>query len=104
MLDQEHSLELAVSAYIRSMPVLRIDVSDAAEPESDRGLTERNSIGLLSNFSRPSLDAASEQWLGRCCDRERVRGSGLWNNNHVDENYEPSFLAVLKKYVAVVHA
>jgi hypothetical protein len=29
-------------------------------------------------------------------DRERVRQSGLWNNRHVDETYDPRFLDVFE--------
>ena len=31
--------------------------------------------------------------------REIVRRSGLWNNNHVDENYDPAFISLLEHYV-----
>lgn len=41
-----------------------------------------------------------KEWLGHSSDRERVRGSGLWNQNHVDENYEPGFLDGLQQLVA----
>ena len=29
--------------------------------------------------------------LGRQCDRERVRGAGLWNSDYVDKPYDPAF-------------
>jgi hypothetical protein len=95
----EHVLEAAVSEHIRAMPFLWIDVDDEPGPGSDRGLIERNSIALLSNYLHTSIDPASSDWLGRLCDRERVRKSGLWNNNHVDEEYDPRFLDVLEGYV-----
>jgi hypothetical protein len=56
---------------------------------------ERNCIGLLSNYRRAPLDAPSRTWLGAHYDRERVQTSGLWNNSHVDEDYDPRFLDVL---------
>lgn len=96
----EHVLESAVSQYIQAMPFLWVDIDDAPDPKTDRGLIERNSIGLLSNYMQPPIDAASDKWLGAHCDRERVQRSGLWNNNHVDEGYDPEFLAVLERYVA----
>ena len=29
----------------------------------------------------------------------RTRIRGLWNNKHVDEDYNPTFLSVLERYV-----
>ena len=98
--QREHVLESAVSQYIRAMPFLWVDIDDAPDPKSDRGLIERTSIGLLSNYMQAPIDAASDNWLGAYCDRERVQRSGLWNNNYVDEGYDPEFLAVLERYVA----
>lgn len=34
----------------------------------------------------------SSGWLGHFCNRERVKKSGLWNQNHVEEAYNPGFL------------
>jgi hypothetical protein len=95
ILQDEAQLEIAVSQHIRSMPFVWISVDDPPGPDSIRGLVERNSIALLSNHRRPPLDPCSKGWLGSCCDRDRVRASGLWNNNHVDEEHEPNFLDVL---------
>jgi hypothetical protein len=67
------------------MPFLWLAINDEPGPTSARGVIERNSIGLLSNFWKSSLDTQSKQWLGAYCDRDRVCKSGLWNNNHVDE-------------------
>jgi hypothetical protein len=66
---------------------------------SRRGYIERNSIALLSKYNKPPLDPPAEAWLGRHCNRERVRQSGLWNSNHVDENYDPAFLDELDRLV-----
>jgi hypothetical protein len=57
---------------------------------------------LLSNYGKKPLDPASPGWLGRHCNRERVRGSGLWNSNHVDEPYDPAFLDRLAQLVAAM--
>jgi hypothetical protein len=97
--QREHVLESAVSQYIRAMPFLWVDIDDAPDPKTDRGLIERNSIGLLSNYMQTPIDRPSDSWLGAYCDRERVQRSGLWNNNHVDEEYDSEFLAVLERYV-----
>ena len=95
----EKPLEVAVSQHIRSMPFLWIKIEDEPGPQSDRGVIERNSIALLSNYAKNPLNSPSADWLGIQCGRERVRTSGLWNNNHVDESYDPEFLKLLEKYV-----
>jgi hypothetical protein len=96
ILSNEYALEVAVSEHIRSMPFLWVKVDDPPGPDSNRGIIERNSIALLSNFGDAQFDAPSEEWLGHNCDRERVRRSGLWNNNHVDEIYDQNFLAIFR--------
>lgn len=60
---------------------------------------ERNAIALLSNRNKAALDPPSPEWLGRHCDGERVRESGLWNSNHVDEAYDPAFLDEFEQLV-----
>ena len=99
ILNAELTLERAVRSQVRSLEFLWLEIADPATPESDRGLIERNSIALLSNFGRPALDPATPGWLGRDCDRERVRLFGLWNNRHVDELHDPRFLSLLERYV-----
>src|SRR5437899_2500265 len=81
----EQDLERKVSEVIAHMPLIWVSVEDEAGPDSLRGYIERNSIALLSNYRKISLDPPSQQWLGRHSDRERVRNAGLWNQNHVDE-------------------
>ena len=94
--NEETRLEAVVSEYIRAMTFLWLAVDDPLGSGSFRGVIERNSIALLSNFGNDPLDPPSDGWLGRSSDRERVRLSGLWNNNHVDENHDPSFLGILE--------
>ncbi len=95
----EAELELRVSRYVGEMPFLWLDVGDEPGPSSERGLIERNAIALLSSSREPAPDPASTAWLGHFSDRERVRRSGLWNNQHVDEYYSPSFLDVVERRV-----
>jgi hypothetical protein len=97
--ERELELERAVSGVIRAMPFLWLAVEDKPGPQSLRGYIERNAIALLSNYGRPPLDPPSDNWLGRWCDRERVRNSGLWNSNHVDETFDPAFLVSLEELV-----
>jgi hypothetical protein len=88
----ELALERRVSETIGNMPFLWLAIDDEAGPESLRGNIERNAIALLSNCNKSPLDPPSQGWLGHHSDRERVRKSGLWNQNHVEEPYAPDFL------------
>jgi hypothetical protein len=58
----------------------------------------------LSNFGKPPHDPPSTSWLGHHCNRERVRSSGQWNSNHVDETYDPAFLDRLERLVSEMRA
>ena len=91
----EQPPELAVSDVIGEMPFLWLDVDDAPGPASLRGYIEKNAIALLSNYGKRPIDPPSRSWLGCHCNREKVRDSGLWNSNHVDEPYDPGFLDTL---------
>ncbi len=95
----ELGLERAVSEIIRTMPFMWLSIGDEPGPGSMRGNIERNAIALLSNFNKAPLDPASAHWLGRHCDRDRVRLSGLWNQNHVDQSYDPAFLEDMERIV-----
>jgi hypothetical protein len=96
----ELALEREVSLVIGAMPFVWLPLEDKAGKESPRGYIERNSIALLSNRNKVALDPPSGEWLGRHCDRDRVRGSGLWNSNHVDESYDLAFLDELDRYAS----
>lgn len=99
---REHELEVAVSRYIEAMPFLWVAVPDLPGPNSWRGYIERNCIALLSNWEKRPLDSPSSGWLGHRCDRERVRRSGLWNSDHVNERYDPAFLITLEECIAAM--
>lgn len=96
----EHVLEREVSKVIGAMPFLWLAVDDEPGPQSMRGFIERNAIALLSNHGKAALDPPSAGWLGHACNREKVRRSGLWNSNHVDEVCDPRFLDVMAALVA----
>ena len=81
------------------MPFLWLDVGDEPGPGSLRGHIERNSIALLSNWGKGSLDPPSPDWLGHFCDRALVRESGLWNQRHVNEGYDRTFLDTLERLI-----
>lgn len=96
----EIKLEQEVSEIIRQMPFIWLSIDDDPGPASQRGVIERNSIALLSNLGRPAIDDSSKNWLGRCSNRPKVRESGLWNQNHVEEIYDPSFLDILERHIS----
>lgn len=99
IVEAEEPLERAVSEDLGRMSFLWLAVDDPPGPDSLRAIVERNAIALLSNYGRPPLDPPSESWLGRHSDRERVRRSGLWNNRHVHEEYDPRFLDTLEALI-----
>ena len=100
----EEKLQAHVSHYIGRMPFLYLNVDDPPSPNSQRAHIERNAIALLSAYNHSTADKPSSGWLGHHSDREKVRLSGLWNNNHVDEAYNPSFLNTLERCIESTHA
>jgi hypothetical protein len=96
----EDALERKVSEVIGKMSFIWLPVGDMPGPNSQRGYIERNAIALLSNQGKSPIDQASRDWLGHYSDRERVRNSGLWNQNHVEEGYSPPFLDTLDHLVS----
>ena len=95
----EQPLERIVSTHIGEMPFLWLAVEYEPGPDSLRGYIERNAIALLSNWGKQPIDQPSSSWLGHHCNREKVRASGLWNSNHVNEDYDPAFLDVLARLI-----
>lgn len=95
--EQDH--ERRVSNYIRDLPFLWVKINDNPSPASDRAYIERNTIALASNYQKGSLDQRSEGWLGNDSPRREINESGLWNINHVGEQYDPAFLDRLKTAV-----
>ena len=81
------------------MPFLWLEIDDEPGPDTLRGVMERNAIALLSNHGRTPLDPPSPEWPGYDSDRPLVRGSGLWNQRHVEESHNPAFLSTLKMLV-----
>ncbi len=95
----ELELERRVSDYIRDLPFLWVRVEDEPGPESDRAYIERNTIALASNYAKGSVDPRARGWLGNESPSEEIRQSGLWNVNHVEEQYDPAFLNRLETAV-----
>jgi len=88
----EAPVERTVSDHIGRMPFLWLSINDEPGSASLRGLIERNSIALLTNQSDGALDSPSSDWLGLHSNRSAVVRSGLWNQRHTDEHYDPAFL------------
>jgi hypothetical protein len=96
--DLEDQVERQVSQHIRAMPFLWLPVPNHPNGASDRGYIEKDSIALLS-CRTGGADQPSSGWLGRHANSEKIRQSGLWNSNHVDDQYEPRYLVVLADLV-----
>lgn len=96
---QELTIEREVSNIIRFMPFLWLEVDDEPSKESKRAYLEKNIIALVSNWNKAPIDPSSDNWLGRYCPVEKVTGSGLWNDRHVDSEYDPASLDILENYI-----
>ena len=81
-----------MSEYICELPFLWVEVDDEPTPQSDRAYIDRNATALVSNYQKDSLDHRSADWLGRDSPRSEISDSGLWNINHVQEQYNTAFL------------
>jgi len=99
LVTAEAPVEQAVSRYIGVMPFLWLDVNDEPGRHSLRGAIEQNAIALLSNHGPAPLDPPSPSWLGNFSDRPLVRGCGLWNQRHVEQTHDPTFLDALEKMI-----
>jgi len=97
--DEEYILERRVSTYIREQPFLWVNLDDEPSADSDRAYLEQNVIALLSNFDEQPIDSRADGWLGRYSQSREIRESGLWNVNHVGEQYDSGFLDLLETAV-----
>lgn len=98
--NQEAPIERLVSEYIRSMPFLWVGVNGPPGPNSKRLLIEKNAIALLSNYGRKvKVDSTSLNWLGKYAWSDKIKISGLWNVDYVDQDYDQDFLNLLKRCV-----
>lgn len=100
--EGEQHVEHAVSEYIGLMPFLCVLADDESGKQSIRKTIEGNSITLLSQVGVAGslADPPSADWLGHFCRHEAVRRSGLWNVQHVEDEYDSRFLDVLENCAA----
>lgn len=97
--EQELEHERHVSNFIRDLPFLWVEVDDEPGPDSRRAEIEQNLIAMLSNYGDTPVDPRNSDWLGNHSPNQMIRGSGLWNVNHVAEDYDPSFLDLLETHI-----
>jgi hypothetical protein len=57
---------------------------------------KRGAIVGLSNLGKIPIDEQSLAWLERSAGRERIRTSGLWNVNRVEEVPNHAWIEVLR--------
>ncbi len=69
----EKDLEQTVSKTLGAMKLLWVPIKDGPGPQSLRRCIERNSMALLSGYRDEETTPASTSWLGRFCDREKIR-------------------------------
>jgi len=93
--EAEH--ERNVSHYIGAMPFVWLPVPTKPDGTSERGYLERNCIALLSG-----AEPASPDWLGLHAVNPAIKCSGLWNVNHVHEQYRPENLDRLEEYLVAL--
>lgn len=91
-----HALHPMVTSTISAMDVLWVEIDDRTE----RLELEKQCIMLLSNDQRAaaSVDPASAGWLGHFALSEKVRASGLWNQQHVTKPHTEGFLSAFARY------
>lgn len=95
-LDRQQRLARATSKHMWPMELLFVPIGR----ETSRRYIERNAIALLSEYDVDDpFDPPSRRWLGRHSRSDRVSNSGLWNSNHVADEYDPDFLNRLARYV-----
>lgn len=97
--EQEHDLEQQVSAYIRDLPFLWVDVPGEPGPDADRAVIEQNLIALVSHHRR-TAGPSDLDWLGYHSEKSEVYQSGLWNVRHVSDLFDPTAIDLLDDHVS----
>ena len=92
---QQRRLAKASSEHMWPMDFLFVPI----RREECRRYIEKNAIALLSEYNKKPIDPPSKGWLGRHSANERIKRSGLWNDKHVANAYDPEFLDRLEEYV-----
>jgi hypothetical protein len=98
--DHEDFLERKVSQIIGAMPFVWIAVDERPGTKIGRAYIERNAIALLSNYHKEVIYPASDNWLGKHSGHEKIIQSGLWNINHVNQDYDSDFMDKFECFVS----
>lgn len=97
----EKPLERLVSTYLHRLPFTVLEVPGPPSKTNDRAMIEENSIALLSNYARLTIDKSSEDWLGLYSGDDKVINSGLWNSKGVDRlDIDYHYFETFEKYLA----
>ena len=83
-----------------SIPLAQLLLDDEPSADSDRTYLEKNAIALLSNYQEQSIDPRDDGWLGQYSQSREIRESGLWNVNHVSDQYDSGFLDLFENAIA----
>ena len=54
----------------------------------------------MSNYQTEPLDMRDGDWLGMHSPVPAIRRFGLWNIDHVDEEYDPAFLDLMEDRIS----
>lgn len=97
--ENEHPLEERVSRYIRSLPFLYVSIPGEPEPGNDRDRIESNSIAMVSHFRRANPRLYKNDWVGHESPKPEIHQTGLWNIDHVTDDFSPAVVAELNDYI-----
>jgi hypothetical protein len=97
--EQEHSLELRVSDYIRKLPFLVVNVPGEPNPNCERALLEKNLIALVSQKRRGNPQLAVNEWLGEYSPHPEISQTGLWNIDYTGSLYSGDTVDTFEQYV-----
>lgn len=100
----EKPLEKIVSSYLHTLTFTVLEVPGLSSKNNDRAVIEENSIALLSNYDRPSIDKCSKNWLGLHSKDNKVIASGLWNSNCVDrKQIDSNYFTTFEKHLSAMN-
>ena len=76
--------------YIAPMIVLWVEIGD--ERGQAACAVSSSATHRAADLCGRDVDPPSEHWLGHHAEAPEIRSSGLWNVNHVGEDYDPRLL------------
>jgi len=97
--ENEYALEKEVSDYIRSLPLLWVNVPGEPRPDCDRAQLEKNLIGLVAHGRKTVPGLIRDEWLGRQANNASITRTGLWNLEHTAGLYDQSVIDEFQSYI-----